>query len=113
MKLEQDGLVHNHLFNESNLQLGSAFTEGFKLVESELFVTVADDMLTPMFKNTCWLTVFSSKINSDESIGCVNFVGSRCSFNSFNRRTRPQIYERIKNERGKRLRMFKKLQKIL
>lgn len=113
LEFEKVGLIHNHLFTESNIPLAAAFTEALPLVESELFVTVADDMLAPRWKNPCWLTVFVTKIKSDEDIGCVNAVGARCSLRSFNNRTRPIIYDRIKAEGGKRLKMFKYLQKLI
>jgi hypothetical protein len=52
-------------------------------------------------------------MESDEKIGCINFTGSRCSFEMFNRRSRPKIEARIKEEGGEKLELFNKLQKLL
>lgn len=113
LKLEEDGFIDKHLFTKTNMPLASAFTEALSLIDTELFVTVADDMLTPRWKNVCWLTLLAAKIKSDETIGCVNLVGARRSFESFNRRTRPTIYARIKEEGGWRLEVFNRLQKLI
>ncbi len=113
LDLEKKDIVWKHVFNNKNLKLAAAQTEGFKCVESDLFIVVDDDMTPPLFKDFCWLKLLSKKILSDESIGCINFRGVRCSYRSFNRKTRPYIYRRIKEEGGKRLEIFNKLQKIL
>lgn len=113
LRLEKEGLVWKNVFNESNLPLAAAQTEGFKQVESELFVVSDDDMVVPMFKNVCWLELLRHKMMTDESVGCINFRGVRRSFRSFNIKTRPRIYDRIKTEGGARLEMFNKLQKLI
>lgn len=96
LKMKKDGLVWKHLFNEKNMPMAAAFTEGFKLVESELFITVADDITPPLFKKPDWLSVFVKKMQSDGNVGCINFRASRGLFTSFNQRVRPWIEEQIK-----------------
>lgn len=113
LEMEKAGLVYKHVFNKENLPLAAAFTEGFKVVESELFITVADDMTPPLFKNPDWLELFVTKMESDKEIGCINFKGVRGSYESFNRRTRPLIYDRIKQEGGWRLDLLKRLHTLL
>lgn len=87
LEKEKEGIVWKHVFNSSNLPLARAFSEGFKEVESELFLTTADDITPPLFKKYDWLEVFVTKMKQDESVGCINFVGARCSYDSFQRRT--------------------------
>lgn len=113
LEMEKQGMVYKHIFNETNLPLAAAFTEGYKNVDSELFVTVADDMTPPLFKTPDWLALFVAKMESDSNIGCINFKGVRGSYASFNRKTRPYVYRRIEEEGGKRLELFNKLQHIL
>lgn len=86
LELEKEGRVWKHVFTKENMPLARAFTEGFKVVESELFVTVADDMvINPELKHD-WLRIFAAKMRSDESIGSINFVGSRCVYSKFVKR---------------------------
>ena len=113
LKLEKDGLIWKHVFNNKNLKLAAAQTKGFNEVESELFVVVDDDMIPPQWKEICWLTLLRAKMLQDNNIGSINLVGARCSFDSFNRKIRPVIYERIKSEGGKRLKMLRYLHKLL
>ena len=113
LKLEKDGLIWKHVFNSENLKLAAAQTEGFKQVESDLFVVADDDMQVPIFKSPCWLTLLRNKILSDDNIGCINFSGARQSFRSFNIKRRPLIESRIDAEGGERFIMFKKLQKLI
>ncbi len=94
-EMVDSGKIWKHVFNDKNMKLAAAFTEGFKHVESDLFITVADDMIPPIFDGYDWLSVFVHKMKSDESIGCINFVGSRQDFNSFKRKYLPKIYERL------------------
>jgi len=85
-QLGRAGKVWKYVFTSENLPLAKAFTEGFKHVESELFVTVADDMvINPELKHD-WLRIFKAKMDSDQSIGSINFVGSRCVFDKFVKR---------------------------
>ena len=112
-KLIKEGLVWKKVFNNENMKLGAALTEGFKCVESKYYVTVADDMTPPMFKNICWLTLIKDKMDSDESVGSINFMGVRKSYSAFNRKVRPGIIDRIKKEGGKRLEIFNRLQELL
>jgi len=115
LKLEKEKIIYKHLFNEKNLPLAAALTACFNKFKDELneyIITVADDML-PVWKDPCWLTVFKAKMDSDENIGCVNFVSARCSYDGFNRKMRPRIEARIKAEGGKRLELFNKLQKLI
>jgi GT2 family glycosyltransferase len=86
-ELKETGSVWKYVFNNENMPLARALTEGFKEVESDLFVTVADDMIAPSRAvGPCWLEVFVTKINSDDNIGCINFVGARCSYDKFIKR---------------------------
>lgn len=86
LKLEKEGIVWKYVFTESNLPLAKAFTEGFKVSESEFIVTVADDMIPPLNKEYDWLSIFVAKIKQDENVGCINFVGARCAYDSFLRK---------------------------
>lgn len=86
LELEKDGKVFKHVFNNENLPLAKAFTEGFKVSQSEFLVTVADDMaINPGLKHD-WLKIFLAKIKQDESIGSISFVASRCLHDKFLRR---------------------------
>lgn len=91
---EEKGIIGKCVFNKENKKLADAFTEGFKYVESDLFVTVADDMVPVFFKNPDWLEIFVKKIQSDDNIGCINFVGSRQSFNEFKRKEYAELSAR-------------------
>lgn len=83
-RLKKENLVWKYVFNKENLPLASALTEGFKVSESEFVITVADDMMPPKrLHGPCWLEVFVTKMESDDSIGCINFVGSRRCFDKF------------------------------
>ena len=113
LKLEKEKLIWKYVFNKENLLLAMAQTEGFKVVESDLFVVCDDDMIPPMFKNLCWLTLFVTKMKKDKQIGCINFMANRQSLKSFNIKRRPLIYDKIKKEGGERLELFNKLQKII
>ena len=42
-------------------------------------MTVADDMVINQSKYGDWLEIFIKKMEQDESIGCINFIGARCS----------------------------------
>ena len=92
--IAREELVSKCVFNKKNLPLAAAFTEGFIVSEGEYIVTVADDMIPPLFKKPDWLEVFVAKMNSDENIGCINFVGARRNFNEFNRKERQKIYDK-------------------
>lgn len=83
LELEKQGLVWKHVFNEKNLPLAAALTEGYKHVESELFITAPDDIIPPIHKKADWLEIFVAKMNQDSSVGCINFVGTRCLFDKF------------------------------
>jgi GT2 family glycosyltransferase len=113
LEMEKKKLVNKHVFNQENLPLAKALTEGFKCVESELFITVADDMMAPIFKNPDWLEIFIAQMKQDEQIGCINFKASRQSFRSFNIKRRPLIYDKIKREGGEMLEKFNMLQKMI
>ena len=83
LEQEKVGKVYKHVFNRKNLPLAKAFSEGLKEVDSEFVITVADDMVvSPLLKHD-WLEIFIDKMNQDESIGCINFVGARCSHDKF------------------------------
>lgn len=113
IKLKKEGLIWKYLFNKENMLLASAFTEGFKLVDSEFVITVADDMTPPLFKKPDWLEIFVAQMNKDEKIGCINFSANRCSFSPFNKKSRPLIEARIKKEGGETLKKFNKLEKLI
>lgn len=83
LELEKEGKVYKHVFTNSNLLMSRAFSEGFELVDTEFVITVADDMfVTPELKHD-WLDLFIKKMDSDEQIGCVNFLANRCRYESF------------------------------
>jgi len=86
LELERQGKVWKHLFNQENMPLAAALTVGFKLVESELFITAPDDIVPPIGRNPSWLEIFIAKMNQDDSIGCINMVGSRCVHDKFVKR---------------------------
>lgn len=88
---EKEGVIWKHVFNSENMKMAAAFSEGFKHVESELFLTTQDDITPPILQGVDWLEVFVAKIKSDESIGCINFVASRQNFNEFNKKNRPRL----------------------
>lgn len=87
LKLKKDGVVWKSVFTDNNMKMAMAFTEGYKLVESDLFITVADDMMAPNIPGKyCWLEVFVHKINNDNNIGCINFVAARRSYSIFKKK---------------------------
>jgi glycosyltransferase involved in cell wall biosynthesis len=86
LEVEKTGLVWKHVFNNKNLPLAMAFSEGLKLVDTEFVITVADDMIiNPELKHD-WLEIFVDKMGQDKSIGCINFVGARCIYDKFIKR---------------------------
>ena len=90
--LQLEPRVYGHTFTAENIPLAAALTLGYEIhVESKYFITVADDMCPPMFKNPDWLELFVAKMEQDESIGCINFVGQRQDFAEFNRKVRPNL----------------------
>lgn len=114
-KMVENGLVYKYLNTEENVRMAKAFTIGFNTFKEELnkyVLTSPNDIIPPLFKPD-WLELFVTKMESDKEIGCINFKGVRGSYESFNRRTRPLIYDRIKEEGGWRLDLLSKLQKIL
>ena len=86
VELRKQGKIWKYLFNEKNLPLAAAFTEGFKLVESELFITAPDDIIPPLGKKPSWLEIFVAKMDQDEMAGCINLIGSRCVYDKFVKR---------------------------
>lgn len=84
-QMQKDGIVWKYLFTDDNYLMAKAFTMGFSMVESEYFITVADDMILPKLdkKTPCWLEVFVAKMDSDKDIGCINFVGARRAYSRF------------------------------
>jgi GT2 family glycosyltransferase len=91
---KEKGIIGEYVFNKENMKMAAAFTEGFKHVTSDLFITVADDMIPPMNIKADWLEVFVTKINSDNNIGCINFVGTRQDFNEFKRKEYAKLSKR-------------------
>lgn len=86
LELEKEGKIWNHVFTEENLKMCRAFSWGFKLVDTEFVVTVADDMfVSPELKHD-WLEVFIKKMESDKQIGCINFIAARCIYDNFIKR---------------------------
>lgn len=84
--IEQEQRIWKYIFNNQNMLLARAFSEGLKFVETEFVVTVADDMFVyPELKHD-WLEIFIKKMEMDKNIGCINFVSSRCCYESFLRR---------------------------
>lgn len=83
LDLEKEGRVWKHVFTSTNLPLAIALTEGYKQVESELFITAPDDIIPPIHKKADWLEIFVAKMNQDSTVGCINFVGTRCLFDKF------------------------------
>lgn len=85
-QLKKDGKIYDYVFTKNNIPLAQALNEGFKLVDTVFVVTVADDMVVnPELKND-WLEIFIAKMEQDETIGCINFVGSRCCHDKFLKR---------------------------
>jgi glycosyltransferase involved in cell wall biosynthesis len=116
LKMEKEGLVFKHLFNENNLPLASAFTacfNNFKDEFGEFVMTAADDHTPPLFKPVDWLEMFVKKMKSDEKIGTINFKAVRQNYNSFQRKERPWIEQKIKENGGKLLEKFNHLQKLI
>ena len=115
LKLEKEGIIYKHLFNTENLPLASAYTACFDTFRDELsefVITAPDDIIPPIFKSPSWLEIFVAKMESDESIGCVNFKGCRASYDSFMRKYMLGIENKIKKEGGWRMERFNQLQKI-
>lgn len=83
LDMEKVGMVGKHVFTSENYPLARAFSEGLKETEGEFVVTVADDMVTPVNVDYDWLEIFVAKMNQDKDIGCINFVGARCSHDRF------------------------------
>ena len=73
LKLEKEKLIWKYVFNKENLLLAMAQTEGFKVVESDLFVVCDDDMIPPMFKNLCSGKLFRIylKLLAEELAPCI------------------------------------------
>lgn len=82
LEKEKDGLIWKHVFNSNNLPLAAALSEGFKVVDTELFITVADDMCVNPLLNHDWLEIFIKRME-DKEIGCINFCGARCHYDSY------------------------------
>lgn len=116
MKLANNGLIYQWQFNKENLPLAAAYTNclnEFKDNLKEFIITCPDDIMPPLFKEFDWLELFIAKIKSDKNIGSINFVGTRCSFNSFSRKVKPMMYARAEKEGGKKFELYKRLQKLL
>jgi len=87
--LEKQGKVYKHLFNEDNQPLAKAYTSCFNKFKDELnefIITAPDDIIPPIGLKHDWLEIFIKKMESNKKIGSINFVGARCSYNSFIRR---------------------------
>jgi hypothetical protein len=57
-------------------------------------------MIPPMGLVVDWLEAFVTKINSNNNIGCINFVASRQTFSEFKRKNKELIskaYEELSN----------------
>ena len=83
-RLRDEGRVWKFLFTDQNLPMAKAFTAGYGLVESEYFVTVADDMIPPRpIGGVCWLELFVKTMDKDENVGSINLVGARQIYSHF------------------------------
>ena len=115
-KLKENNIIYRYSFNEKNLPLASALTDYFNRFKNELtdlFITVADDMAPPMFKDHDWLEMFVYKIKSDINIGCINFRAARCHKESFDRKVRPKVYDKLMRIDIDKYNRMKEINKIL
>jgi len=116
LKLEKEGLIFRHLFNETNLPFAAALTaafEKFKPELNELIVTAADDLTPPLLKDFDWLEMFVAKMKSDDNIGCINFKITHTTFYNFRRRYYAMMLNKIIWKGGKKLELYNKLQKLI
>lgn len=83
LDMEKEGKIWKHIFTEQNYPLARAFSEGFKEVDSDFVITCPDDIVVNPGLKHDWLEIFVDKMNRDETIGSINFVGSRCLHDKF------------------------------
>ncbi len=111
LKMEEEGLVWKYVFNKENKPMAAAFTEGFKHVESEYFITTQDDIIPPYGKKICWLTCLLYTMKNHPEFASINFYAPRQNYGEFLRKRWPVYAERIKNEGGERYERLIKLKK--
>ena len=88
LKMKEKGLVWKTVFTKENKPLAEAIAEGFKEVESEYFITSANDMIVPYKKfpygpNVCWLIMLVASLEHYTDYGSINFYGLRQGFAPF------------------------------
>lgn len=111
LKMEKIGLISGHLFTEENLPLASAYSACFNKfydILGDLVMTSADDHTPPLFFVYDWMKLLVEKINSDRTIGTINFRAARLPYRVIEKRHRPMLEERIRRE-GKKVDLLKKI----
>jgi len=61
----EKGVIWKYIFSKENTRLGAALAKGLKEVESEFFVTNADDIPPPSHLKPCWLTYLVNLFNEN------------------------------------------------
>jgi len=108
-RMRRAGLVYKNVFNKENKKMAAAFTEGFKHVESEYFITTQDDIIPPYGKKLCWLTCLLYTIRNNPEFASINFYGPRQNYGSFMKKRWPVYVKKIEDDGGERYERFKKL----
>ena len=108
LKMKDKGLVWKTVFTKKNKPLAEAIAEGFKEVESEYFITSADDMIIPYKTqpygpNVCWLTMLVASLEQYTDYGSINFYAPRQGFEPFRAKRWPKVKELAHSRRLSKL----------
>lgn len=103
LEMKEKGLVWKTVFNKENKPLAEAIAEGFKEVESEFFITSANDMMVPYNKypygeGVCWLTMLIASLEYYTDYGSINFYCPRQGFDPFRAKRWPAV-KKLTNEK--------------
>ena len=95
-RMRDAGFIWKLIFSEENKMLTDTFSDNLKHIESEFFVTAADDMMVPYInhpygEDVCWLTMLKATYDANPEYASVNFYATRQGFSPFRKKRWPHM----------------------
>ena len=107
-KMKKAGLIGKLILSKENKMLTDSFNDGLEHVDSEIFITAADDLIPPYKKhpygdNVCWLTMLLATFEANPKYGSINFYGPRQGFEPFRAKRWPSLVKTADEDKLKKL----------